>query len=203
MARRTKKDAEETRRIILESALDIFSRKGYSRTTFEDIALQINLSKGAVYWHFKTKSDLLVALIEDSCEHRNARLETVEEQIKTLAELRHCFLHSFNLLLSEPMLRKFEFFIYFQIEWSEELMEEVQTRLSELRKSPIRTYRMSIERLQENKEVNSSASAEELAILLIAAGTGLLRLALIRQIETKDVIELAGYQFDAIFNKKA
>lgn len=201
MARITKKGAEETRTAILETALDVFSRKGFSHTSFDEIARQINLSKGAVYWHFKTKTDLLVALIEYSCERRNAHLERLEDQSDSLNRLRWCFIESLRLLLTEPMLRKFEFFIYFQIEWSEALMQEVHDRLSELRTNPIRIYRSALERLQENGHIDVTPDAEALATLLIAAGTGLLRLALIRQLTVNQVTAMAEHQFDTLFGK--
>ena len=44
MARRTKEDAEQTRKEILITALDVFCEKGYSRTTFDEIAKRINLT---------------------------------------------------------------------------------------------------------------------------------------------------------------
>lgn len=65
MVRKTKEEAENTRREILKAALEVFYQKGYSRTTFDEIAARINLTKGAVYWHFKNKPDLLVELIKE------------------------------------------------------------------------------------------------------------------------------------------
>lgn len=52
MPRRTKEEAEATRESVLRAALDLFSEKGYSRTTLNDIAKRIGMSRGAVYWHF-------------------------------------------------------------------------------------------------------------------------------------------------------
>ena len=52
MARRIKEEAEQTRARILASALDLFSSKGYSRTTLTDVASRLGMTKGAVYWHF-------------------------------------------------------------------------------------------------------------------------------------------------------
>ena len=49
MARKTREESENTKVLILKSALDCFYEKGFSRTTFEDIALRIHLTKGAVY----------------------------------------------------------------------------------------------------------------------------------------------------------
>ena len=63
--RRTKEDAEQTRLAILASAMDIFYEKGYSKTTFDEIAKRINLTKGAVYWYFRNKPDIVAALIND------------------------------------------------------------------------------------------------------------------------------------------
>lgn len=63
MARRTKEDAEQTKTEILNSAMELFYEKGFARTTFDEIAKRINLTKGAVYWHFRNKTDLLAELM--------------------------------------------------------------------------------------------------------------------------------------------
>ena len=66
MARRAKIDAEKTRAKILSNALSLFVKKGYENTTFIDIAARLKMTKGAVYWHFDSKSGLLTALIEEA-----------------------------------------------------------------------------------------------------------------------------------------
>ena len=48
MARKTKEDTEQTKSAILDSALRTFYEKGFSRTTFDEIAKRINLTKGAI-----------------------------------------------------------------------------------------------------------------------------------------------------------
>ena len=63
--RKTKEEAEATRQAILQSAMDTFYEKGYSKTTFDEIAKRINLTKGAVYWHFRNKPDLIAAIINE------------------------------------------------------------------------------------------------------------------------------------------
>lgn len=64
MARRTKEDAELTRDAILDAAGRVFRDKGVARTRMEDIAAGANCTRGAVYWHFKNKTDVLLALAE-------------------------------------------------------------------------------------------------------------------------------------------
>lgn len=64
MARRSKQDAQLTRDAILDAAEQVFRDKGVARTRLEDIAQGANCTRGAVYWHFKNKSDVLMALFE-------------------------------------------------------------------------------------------------------------------------------------------
>ena len=63
---------------ILEAALTIFIRKGYSETRMDDIVQEIGLSKGALYHHFQSKRDLFIALIEHWMDH----FSTIESDIK-------------------------------------------------------------------------------------------------------------------------
>lgn len=62
MARRTKEDAEKTKQELIASALNLFSDKGVSRTTLTDIAKGAGVTKGAFYWHFKDKFEILKTL---------------------------------------------------------------------------------------------------------------------------------------------
>ena len=64
MARRSKQDAQLTRDAILDAAARVFRDKGVARTRMEDIAQGANFTRGAVYWHFKNKTDVLLALSE-------------------------------------------------------------------------------------------------------------------------------------------
>ncbi|HBT1871504.1 TPA: TetR family transcriptional regulator [Klebsiella pneumoniae] len=58
MARKTKQQARETRQLILDVALRLFSQQGVSSTSLATIAKAAGVTRGAIYWHFKNKSDL-------------------------------------------------------------------------------------------------------------------------------------------------
>jgi TetR/AcrR family acrAB operon transcriptional repressor len=199
MARRTKEEAAETRQQILDNALDVFSKKGFSRTTFVDIADQIELSKGAVYWHFKTKTDLLVALIEASLSRKCLRVNSPDNQTDSIESLRSCYVESARTVLADPVLRKFEFFINFQIEWSEELIAEVRTRLEEMGEDPFRKYTIAILHLQEAGVVDRTLDAENLGSLLLATWFGMLRMVLIGLVAEQDLPYRLEYSFDSMF----
>ncbi len=64
MVRKTKEDAELTRQSIIQAAREVFLARGVSRTTMEHIATQANVTRGAVYWHFKNKTELFHAMRE-------------------------------------------------------------------------------------------------------------------------------------------
>lgn len=64
MARSTKDDALETRARILDAAEDVFYAKGVSRTSLADVAEAAGVTRGAIYWHFKNKSDLFNAMCD-------------------------------------------------------------------------------------------------------------------------------------------
>ena len=62
MARRTKEEAQETRDKIVSAAIDVFYEKGFSNTTLEQIASAADVTRGAIYWHFKNKLDIFLAI---------------------------------------------------------------------------------------------------------------------------------------------
>jgi TetR/AcrR family acrAB operon transcriptional repressor len=62
MVRKTKEDAELTRQQIIDAAREVFLMRGVSRSTLEHIAAQASVTRGAVYWHFKNKTEIFHAL---------------------------------------------------------------------------------------------------------------------------------------------
>lgn len=63
MARSTKLEALETRNRILDAAERVFHTRGVSHSSLEDVAQAAQVTRGAIYWHFKNKSDLFEAML--------------------------------------------------------------------------------------------------------------------------------------------
>ncbi len=82
MARKTKKESEETRQALLDSAAMLFMRQGVAKTTLQDIANHAKVTRGAVYWHFNNKDVLIQVLWE-----RNAG-EPHQRFLQQLGDLR-------------------------------------------------------------------------------------------------------------------
>lgn len=64
MVRRTRQDAEETREHILDAAEQCFRDAGICRTTLQMIATKAGCTRGAIYWHFREKNDLMKQIVE-------------------------------------------------------------------------------------------------------------------------------------------
>jgi AcrR family transcriptional regulator len=56
--------SEERREQILDAAAAVFARLGVHEARMDDIVEAADLSKGALYWYFKSKDDLIAAFIE-------------------------------------------------------------------------------------------------------------------------------------------
>ncbi len=99
--RRTKEDAEMTRNKLLQIALKIFSAKGYNATRLDDIAKEAGLSRGAIYWHFKNKTELFRVLHKENLERSTKLLDKIWElKIPPAAKLKK-LMTSFLIFLEE------------------------------------------------------------------------------------------------------
>jgi TetR/AcrR family acrAB operon transcriptional repressor len=62
MARRTRQEAEQTQAVVLDAAVQVFLERGVARATLEEVARAAGVTRGAVYWHFRNKLDLFMAI---------------------------------------------------------------------------------------------------------------------------------------------
>ncbi|MBQ3713388.1 MAG: TetR family transcriptional regulator [Spirochaetia bacterium] len=88
--KRTQEDAEKTKQLILDAGFRVFAEQGYYHTSMEDIARAANVTRGAVYWHFKSKEDFILAMADSIYTETSERLvlyfskgSTFEEKITT------------------------------------------------------------------------------------------------------------------------
>ncbi|ASK19485.1 TetR family transcriptional regulator [Halomonas sp. N3-2A] len=87
MARKTKAEAAATREALLDAAEEVFFAKGVARTSLEQIARHADLTRGAVYWHFKNKGDLFMALVERVRMPFQSLMEEVNNADPTISPL--------------------------------------------------------------------------------------------------------------------
>lgn len=180
MARRTKEEAEQTREAVLKSALDIFYEKGFSRTTFDEVAKRINLTKGAVYWHFRNKADLLAALIKQKFDIKHREIEP-RDPILTVDALREQIRLHAQAIEQDLDFCKFLFFLIYQMEWSEAIAQKIGEQVREIRDFPMQRTKETLTLLQKSEQITSNINVDELASILLSAWRGTLGLYIGKQ----------------------
>ncbi|GAB3409089.1 multidrug efflux transporter transcriptional repressor AcrR [Erwinia aphidicola] len=123
MARNTKQQAQETRNHIIDAAIERFSEHGVSKTSLADIAASAGVTRGAIYWHFKNKTDLLNEIWAQS-ESGMADLE-LEYQSKypadPLSVMRAMLLYVLDAAATDPRRRALMEIIYHKCEFVGEM----------------------------------------------------------------------------------
>ena len=93
---RVVKEATERRNEILDVAEELFVTKGYDKTSTNDILDRVGIARGTLYYHFKSKEDILNAMIErinDSLVVRartiasDSSVPVIDRIVKTIAGL--------------------------------------------------------------------------------------------------------------------
>ena len=75
------KKSERTRQRIIDAANQLFYRKGYNRTSFTDVVDAAEVPRGNIYYYFKTKDDILKAVIANRLEIISAMLGDWDKSI--------------------------------------------------------------------------------------------------------------------------
>lgn len=94
---------EATRRALLDAAAELFTERGFARTSLDDIAAVARVTKGAIYHHFSSKPGLFEAVISEleESENRAARAAFAEAEDPATGAL--AALDQFLLACSEPV----------------------------------------------------------------------------------------------------
>ncbi|OLT17421.1 hypothetical protein BJF79_17870 [Actinomadura sp. CNU-125] len=88
----TERAAEGTRARILDIAGDLFRTRGYAGTSIADIAATLGTSKAALYYHFRSKEEILDALLADSLAVHARIADTAATGTATPEELLGAFI---------------------------------------------------------------------------------------------------------------
>ncbi|MEV7340355.1 TetR/AcrR family transcriptional regulator [Streptomyces sp. NPDC093544] len=74
----------DTRQRIQDVALELFSEQGYEKTSLREIAEHLDVTKAALYYHFKTKEEILISLFQDLTRPLDELIEWAGQQPRTL-----------------------------------------------------------------------------------------------------------------------
>ena len=165
--------AVETRRIIVRAAADAFVRHGYSGASLAEIAKQAGVTKGALYFHFPSKTALAEAMIQTQREandelarqvgdHRGDGLDLLVELTRGLA----------RRLIDDPTLQA-------AMRLAVELGETRDAVIAETYQAWERLVTDVARTAKERGELAERVEPAELARFLVAAFTGLQTVSLV------------------------
>jgi AcrR family transcriptional regulator len=104
--KRTKEEAAVTRAAVLKAALSVFSAKGYAAATLDDVAKAAKVTRGAIYWHFKSKADLYNTLTQELSARGASVVQQAVAEGGTLIEiLRRVFIRQCALIEDDKEAR--------------------------------------------------------------------------------------------------
>ena len=109
----TRADSGEpgTRNRIQQVAIELFTEHGYEATSLREIAEHLGVTKAALYYHFKSKDEIVQSLVDDQGALIEKLIEWAQEQPRTY-EMRREFLRRYAALLHErdhhKLMRFFE-----------------------------------------------------------------------------------------------
>ena len=72
---------QDTRTRIIAAAAEVFAEQGYVNASLDKAAARAGMSKGAVYWHFSSKQDLFLAIVEQNLSRDLRMLATQIEDV--------------------------------------------------------------------------------------------------------------------------
>ena len=83
---RITKTVEERRQEIIDMARKLFIENGFDKTTVSDISKELNIAQGLTYHYFKSKTELLYAVIDEVIKEEAAITEQIMEEYKGKAK---------------------------------------------------------------------------------------------------------------------
>lgn len=163
--RRTKEDAEKTRQAVLEAALTLFSRDGYSLTTLSRIAKEAGCSRGPIYWHFQTKDDLYEAVLAYSQEPLKELVAECSGMGETPIEAMDHFIERWLGLLANDRKYRQSFEILLNKTELTDAMSKTLKQERQLTRSIIAMFRELLAQAKEAGLINTEESPEDLGLL--------------------------------------
>ncbi len=121
MVRKTKAEAEKTRTEILDAAETVFLEKGAASTSLEEIAREAGVTRGAVYWHFANKADIIDALIERTRFPQQDTIARIaegdgEDAALALEAIEKACFDSLNLIIDDPQRQRVQTIVLLRME---------------------------------------------------------------------------------------
>jgi len=186
------KKSQETRLNILQKAFDLIYKNGYQTTSVDEIIATTQVTKGAFYYHFKTKDEMGLAIIKELMipNFKNNFIKPFENDGNPLDTI-YSLLH---YLLIENEDLKVEYgcpasnFTQEMAPWNVEFTKALNTLSLDWEKAMID----AIENGKENGIIKTEVSAKEVAVFVMSGYWGVRNLGKLETSKSVYLIYLKG-----------
>lgn len=158
----------DKKQVITEAATQLFIQNGYSATSMEEIRQRADVSKGSIYYYFKSKEELFLYCVSQSdlqwrqlWKEKSEGLQTLEEKCMILAE---CY----AIDMQNPLSRVVPEFIS-----ATSLDDKLKSELYDLVNSDLFVFEEVMQEGIKSGEIKSKLSAEQLARMLHGSLSGI------------------------------
>ena len=175
MARKTKEDALVTRDRILDAAEVVFEQRGVSRCSLQEIAQAAGVTRGAIYWHFENKADLVNAMLQrvalplEEAISRSADPNTADPVL----EVRNSLLNALRKTVACPQVQRVFVIKMQKLEYLDEL-QAVRDKRINTRVGLIDQVAIGLKRAAAQGRLDRRVPARASAIALHALVSGLI-----------------------------
>lgn len=175
MARKTKEDALVTRDRILDAAEVVFEQRGVSRCSLQEIAQAAGVTRGAIYWHFENKADLVNAMLQrvalplEEAISRSADPNTADPVL----EVRNSLLNALRKTVACPQVQRVFVIKMQKLEYVDEL-QAVRDKRINTRVGLIDQVAIGLKRATDQGRLDRRLPARASAIALHALVSGLI-----------------------------
>ena len=123
------KKSERTRQLLLDAALRIIGRKGYTSATVDEIVKEAGVSKGVAYYHFKSKAEMATGVLDAGLGNMAAEFKRIVEEASDAPGALMAMLEFFAAELYDN--REFAHFLMTELwrdgrVWSEAMRDRLQ-----------------------------------------------------------------------------
>lgn len=173
MARKTKEEALRTKQKLLDSALEVMSERSYSSISMTEIAERIGYSKGAIYWHFRNKNDILVSLVNTTCLMTEDELTQLMVEQHNLEGLRTYLKRKISIPRINDTFKMLQKLMQHRQEWP----EDVRKKVTDILVKRIDKERSAIEKILRQRQldgkIKQDVDTKEVSVLISAIFHGI------------------------------
>lgn len=194
------KKSEATRQNILQKAFELIYTNGYQTTSVDEIIATTQVTKGAFYYHFKTKDEMGLAIINERMRptFKNTFIEPFQSDVNPLDTIYNLMYH----LLMENEDLKVEYgcpasnFTQEMAPWNIEFTKALNELSLEWEKAMIG----AIENGKENGKIRSDINAKEVTVFVMSGYWGVRNLGKLENSKGVYLIYLKGLKsyFDTL-----